>query len=390
MSPLHFICAIVQTLGTQPKANLADIHRCLGAISGTMPNYKPFHNQMKKKALATFLQKLVERATKAWLLAPFQAALPKKYPFKYIHLHDGSSLKIHPALTEKFPGRFTKTTPAAIELHMTMDLVAGCANYLAITPDKESERLYNPYADELKDTLLLMDAGYFNISYCYQVDENGGHYIIRANNSIKPEIVEAYDAYGLAVKGLKGKKLSALKLQHDQQMDLTVKWANRQGTYRLIAFWDKRKSTIGYLMTNLKRDVFSCQQISDLYGLRWQIELFFKALKSFCNLSTFNTQNEHIVHSLVWGSLLTLLLKRYVAFSTGLLHQVMISTQKVARCGSSWMIDVTKAILAPKTLLKTLEQTTGFLAIHGRRANLKRDLATPLFALGLGIYPVVE
>ena len=121
LSPLHFICAIVQTLGTQPKANLADIHRCLGAISGTMPNYKPFHNQMKKKALATLLQKLVERATKEWLLAPFKAALPKKYPFKYIHLHDGSSLKIHPALTEKFPGRFTKTTPAAIELHMTMD-----------------------------------------------------------------------------------------------------------------------------------------------------------------------------------------------------------------------------------------------------------------------------
>ena len=65
LSPLHFICAIVQTLGTQPKANLADIHRCLGAISGTMPNYKPFHNQMKKKALATFLQKLVERAQKS-------------------------------------------------------------------------------------------------------------------------------------------------------------------------------------------------------------------------------------------------------------------------------------------------------------------------------------
>ena len=129
--------------------------------------------------------------------------------------------------------------------------------------------------------------------------------IIRAPNNIKPEIVEAYDPYGLPVKGLKGKKLSTLKLQQDQQMDLTVKWSNRKGTYRLIAFWDRRKSTIGYLITNLKRDVFSCQQLCNLYGLRWQIELFFKELKSFCNLSTFNTQNEHIVRSLVWGSMLT-------------------------------------------------------------------------------------
>jgi hypothetical protein len=281
LSPQHLVCAIVQTLGTQPKANLTDIHRSLGAISGTMPNYKPFHNQMKKKELTEFLRKMVEKATKEWLLAPFKDALPDMYPFKYIHLHDGSSLKLHPDLANTFPGRFTKTTPAAIELHMTMDLVAGSANYLAITPDKESERLYNPYADELKDTLILMDAGYFNINYCYEVDTNGGYYIIRASNSIKPEIIEAYDQEGLSVKGLKGKKLNSLKLQQSQQMDVIVKWPNRKGTYRLIAFWDKRKSKIGYLITNLKRNNFRCSQISDLYGLRWQIELFFQRVKVF-------------------------------------------------------------------------------------------------------------
>ena len=68
----------------------------------------------------------------------------------------------------------------------------------------------------------------------------------------------------------------------------------------------------------------------------------------------------------------------------------MISTQKVARCGSLWLADVTKAILAPRTLLSTLKQTTAYLANHAKRAHLKRDLETPLLALGLGIYPVLE
>ncbi|MBM7457324.1 hypothetical protein HNR62_003237, partial [Oceanisphaera litoralis] len=268
LSPLHLIGAIVQTLSSQSNANLADIHRTFGALSGTMPNYKPFHNQLKKASLTQMLESLVNEATKRWLLQPFQDALPEKYPFKKIHLHDGSSLKLHSALAGVFPGRFTKTTPAAIELHLTMDLLAGTANYLAIDADKESERLYNPYADELKDTLILMDAGYFDISYCHRVDQYNGFYVIRASNSINPDILDAVDESGVQVKGLQGKKLRSLKLRQEQQLDLTVRWCNRPGTFRLIAFWDRRKSCIGYLITNLSRDTFTAVDICNLYGLR--------------------------------------------------------------------------------------------------------------------------
>jgi hypothetical protein len=42
---------------------------------------------------------------------------------------------------------------------MALDLVSGIANYLGIDADKESERLYQPYAHELKETLVMMDAG---------------------------------------------------------------------------------------------------------------------------------------------------------------------------------------------------------------------------------------
>lgn len=390
LSPLHLVSAIVQTLSSQPNANLADIHRTFGALTGTMSNYKPFHNQLKKASLTRMFESLVNEATKHWLLQPFKETLPDKYPFKNMHLHDGSSLKLHPELAGVFPGRFTKTTPAAIELHLTMDLVAGTANYLAIDADKESERLYNPYADELAETLILMDAGYFDISYCHQVTKNNGYYVIRASNSINPDILEALDTNGHRVKGLKDKKLNSLKLQQDQQLDLTVKWCNRPGTYRLIAFWDRRKSCIGYLITNLARETFSITEICSLYGLRWQIELFFKELKSYCNLSTFNTRNENIIRTLVWGSMLSLLMKRYIAFGSGLIHRVFISTQKVARCSQLWMEKLICALLRPKTLSKSLSEILKYLSVHGRRAHPKRDKETLLLELGLKIYPVLD
>jgi hypothetical protein len=65
--------------------------------------------------------------------------LPAHYPFKRIELHDGSSLKLHNKLASHYPGRFTATHPAAVEMHVTMDLLNGHINYLQIAPDKESE-----------------------------------------------------------------------------------------------------------------------------------------------------------------------------------------------------------------------------------------------------------
>ena len=94
-----------------------------------------------------------------------------------------------------------------------MDLVAGIANYLAIDADKESERLYNPLSHELEDILLLMDAGYFDLDYCHDVDKRGGFYVIRASSSINPEISKAFDEQGQPIKALAGKKLKSMKLQ---------------------------------------------------------------------------------------------------------------------------------------------------------------------------------
>ncbi len=183
-------------MGTRDKANLADVLRAYGCMTGAEMEYKPFHNQMKKAQLTQVLRDMDMQAAERWLLAPFQGALPKKYPFRYIHLHDGSSLKLKDKLAKTFPGRFTKTSPAAIELHMSMDLASGSMNYMEIAPDKESEHHYMPFPNELKDTLSLMDAGYFDIGWCCEADATGGHFIIRTSKSINPIIVEAVDEDG--------------------------------------------------------------------------------------------------------------------------------------------------------------------------------------------------
>ena len=297
ISPMDLVLAMLNTLGTRNTINLADIHKNVCIEEDKNICYKPFHNKLRKPELTTLLKTLTEQAAKEWLINPLQKALPKKYPFKKIEAHDGSSLKLHIGLTKQFPGRFTATTPAAMELHLTMDVMSGCYNYLGIAPDKESERNYNPFAYEIKDTLLLMDAGYFDIDYCYQANKHHGYVIVRAKNNITPTIDKAFDALGASIKGLTDKKLKQLKLEKDERIDLDVTWKKKSGRHRLIAFWDRKKSCIGYLITNLSRQQFSIDDVCDLYGLGWQIELFFKELKSYCGLKTFSTRDKHIAES---------------------------------------------------------------------------------------------
>ena len=373
LEPVKLIAALCNVLGTRDKANLADIQRELCALSLSAPAYKPFHNQFKKEKLTEFMKKLVMQATEQLLVAPFKTVACGTLPFERIHVHDGSTLKLHDGLKETFPGRFTKTAPAAVELHLTMDLLSGGVDYMAIDADKESERLWQPYACESSGTLNLLDAGYFDIDYVSQTGKSGGHCIIRAKSNINPVIITARSGDGRRIKTLEGQRLKSVKLKQDDILDLDVSWQKPVGTFRIIASWDKRHQRHGYLITTLPREQFSAQDIQQYYALRWQVELLFKELKSYCSLSTFSTENQHIVRTLIWSSILVMLLKRYMAMATSALYGVAVSTQKAQRSAISWMHYWISALKGERPIEYAIEHITSFLNVSARRANPKRD-----------------
>lgn len=157
---------MLNTLSTRENAWLADIQRTLNSLSEHDVKYKSFHNRLKSPEWTQTLKQLVEQAATTWLLAPFKRSLPDNCPFDTIEAHERSSLALHVGLAAQFPGRFTRSTPVAIELHMTMNVVSVGQTYMSIAPDTECECHHMPFHDEIRHRLQLMDVGFFDIQWC--------------------------------------------------------------------------------------------------------------------------------------------------------------------------------------------------------------------------------
>jgi transposase len=128
--------------------------------------------------------------------------------------------------------------------------------------------------------------------------------------------------------------------------------------------------------------------IVGLYRLRWQIELLFKELKSYCNLKKFSTENEHIVKTLIYPSFITVLLKRLLSFNTEQLKSLWISTHKTARTASDWLKQLIQGIARRDPILDVISEVIKIIGRLYQRAHPKRDLKFGLYQFG--VLPVAD
>jgi len=77
----------------------------------------------------------------------------------------------------------------------------------------------------------------------------------------------------------------------------------------LITFWDEKKGEMYFLTNNFK---LAAATITAIYKERWQIELFFKAIKQNLKVKSFLGASENAVKSQLWTALIAMLLLKYL------------------------------------------------------------------------------
>jgi hypothetical protein len=388
--PHALICAFLICFGCGKSDWLADILRAYNHLTEQNFKYKPFHNQLYKWAFAKFMKALLELAIKKFSFDVIEPKPNEKLAmFKDIFVHDGSSFALKATLYKTFPGRFRKSSPAAVELHVTMSARKNQPTTITLAADKESEKHYRPDPKTIKDSLLLGDRGYQDRRYFKAIIEALGYYIIRGTKNIRPMILEAYDEMGNRIRRLEKKKLTPGKLRR-QSLDLLIEWKDGSFIYkgRLIVHYRKgirNRDEYQYIHTNLSREMFSISEIVNIYRFRWQAELLFKEWKSHANLHQFDTGKAPIAEGLIWASLFVATIKRAITHAAELTKHIELSTQRAASAARYYLIDVVKALFRGSMvhLVHILKSVFEYLTNNARRAHPNRDRKKGRFRSGL-------
>jgi len=390
ITPVKFLTSLLHSLGTRRVQSLADLHRDFNADHDTTVNYKPYYERLDTPGFVEWMRSTFEALMTSLhvdVLAPLSDSPFSR--FDDVVIQDGTSFALHDQLASVFPGRFTTISPAAVELHVTMSLFQDNIIGVTVTPDSECERHHTPEPEQLRGKLLLADRGYDGRAYMTEIDDHGGHFLIRVRETHDP-VVDKIHRRGKRYRKLEGKHLRSVlrAVRKGDVLDMDVSWPDRKGvsakTFRLVAKYSGSRKGWMRLMTNLPRADFSTNDVFTGYRLRWQIELYFKELKSYANLHAFDTRKPHIAEGLFWASLCVAFLKRYMAHACQHVTAVPISTRRVAMSCHHFLNALFAAVRRRmRGLRDALTTSFRFISAHAARSNIKRERKKGRLAAGL-------
>lgn len=199
--------------------------------------------------------------------------------------------------------RFRRTKGAA-KLHLLLDH-DGCLPVFAhitegaVADVSIAQQLLLP-----PGSIVAMDRGYndYRLFEAWTLEKVG--FVTRLKNNAEYFVIET------RLKADEG------QIRRDELIQFQCLTAGRTiwQTYRRIEVWREDKQEILVLLTN--RLDLSAATIAAIYKQRWQIELFFKALKQNLRIKTFVGTSANAVRIQIWTALITILLVRYLQFKS--------------------------------------------------------------------------
>jgi len=149
-------------------------------------------------------------------------------------------------------------------------------------------------------TVVVMDRGYVDYEMFHRWTEQGVWFVTRAKENMDYRVVERREVR------------EGGNILKDEVIELCGVQSARDCPSRLrrVAAWDEKgKRELVFLTNQMK---FAASTIAAIYKERWQIELFFKALKQNLHLRTFVGTSENAVKVQIWTALIVMLLLKYL------------------------------------------------------------------------------
>jgi hypothetical protein len=199
-----------------------------------------------------------------------------------------------------FPWAEFRRAKGGVKAHVLLDHDDYLPRYVLLTAAKKSDiKMADSFALNA-GSIVAVDRAYCDFGLFARWSEQGVYFVTRMKSNIAYEAVAEYE---LPAGG---------NIRADQLIRLTSTQGRRQYPVdlRRVVVWDAANEREIVLLTN--QFSFAASTIAAIYKERWQIELFFKALKQNLKVKTFVGTSENALRIQIWTALIAMLLLKWL------------------------------------------------------------------------------
>jgi Transposase DDE domain/Domain of unknown function (DUF4372) len=227
-------------------------------------------------------------------------AATKKRRFRFKHPLRSVDTSIIELCIKVFDWARFQRTKGAVKLHLQLDH-QGCLPCWALVTDGDTNDVR--IAQQLEfapGTIVVLDRGYLDYALYERWTDCGVYFVTRPRTNMLYKVTERRT---VPTRG---------NVTRDETIKLTSEHARKRcsSLLRQVTVWDAEHERELVFLTNIFH--LAASTIGAIYKDRWQIELFFKALKQNLKIKTFVGTSENAVNVQIWTALIAMLLLKFL------------------------------------------------------------------------------
>jgi hypothetical protein len=233
-----------------------------------------------------------------------QMAAPKNHKFRFrnkVLSLDATTISLCLAL---FPWGEFRRTKGGVKLHLLLDHDGYFPAYAYLSNGNKHDVSIARKISLPPGSVVTMDRGYNDYKLFGSWTQERIFFVTRMKDNADYRVIEENL---IPITG---------NVLRDQLIRFNGFYAQEDcpHTLRRVVVWDSENEHEVVLLTNHLK--FGANTISAIYKDRWQIELFFKALKQNLKVKTFVGTSENALHIQIWTALIAMLLIKYLQFKS--------------------------------------------------------------------------
>jgi len=189
-------------------------------------------------------------------------------------------------------------TKGAVKLHLVLDHQGFLPQYAVLTEGKTPEIVVARQLHFPPGTILVMDRGYVDYEWYERLTRQGVFFVTRLRHDAHYQVIRSRP---LPAEGT---------ILSDQVIHLGSHWYVQPSRLRRIGVKVPEGKESLVLLTNHPR--FDATTVAEIYRQRWEIEVFFRALKQNLRIKTFVGTSANALRIQIWTALIAMLVLKYL------------------------------------------------------------------------------